>query len=481
MVTRARQATAPRVALAVQRGGHAAETARALESRGLRVSATAMRDTWAALVTEALAHAPRAIALAPAAPPTPAEAAALGPACAAAARAGAPVALLSAFPPADAANAAARAASMAFLAAHGAVLCPDPDVWIETLVLLACFGLPRGPRVAVVAPDDTWLALSAIALANEHTALGPRAASFLRDAGELGPADVALVDRSEYTPELRAGDALVVPVVGRAESALGTTAPMLVGLREAIAAATLAGRCGERVAAGLGAAPPAAEEDVDEQRFRRQLEQLGERAGDHETKVLLASYRVPITRQAVATTPSAATRIAKRAGWPVQLKPWTPDAPTEPDGCPVETELHNAPDVRRAFVAVANAAGLPASAPMIVRETPPEGRELRARFERLDALGWTAVVEVPGAPPAAAPAPLHPLDARELARAVEPRRAAERPRDRDALAELLARASHACADNDAVFERLDLPRIIVAAEGEGAVVVDARAALKERS
>ncbi|RMH44698.1 MAG: hypothetical protein D6689_01845 [Deltaproteobacteria bacterium] len=479
MVTKARQVTGPRVHVVTDADGLAAQVARVLEVRGIRtfVSAT---------VADAVAEGAGPVAYAPTTPPTPDDAAVLAPACARAAAGGHPVAVLAAYERAGGDAAARRAAALAHLRAHGAVVCADPDTWLELLALLSAYGLPPGPRVAVVAPPGTWLALSATALASEPTAAGDRAAPLYRDAAGAGPADVALVDRAELAGRAptRVGNALVVPVVGRAEALVAGSAVALVGLRAAIAAATLAGRCAQRIAAGLGPAAPGDADvplDVDDERFDRQLRQLVGRAGDHETKVMLRAWGVPVTRQAVAATPSAATRLAKRAGFPVQVKPWSADAPPEPDGCPVEVDLWNAPDVRRAFVTVTREAGLPEGSPVIVRETPPAGREVRAQIVRDDALGWTAVVHVAGAPPVAAPAPLRAVDAAELVRAVEATRAGDAEPDRDALAELLVRASHMVAVHDDAFDRLDLARVIVAPRGEGAVVVDARASLSRRS
>src|SRR5206468_12379337 len=137
-----------------------------------------------------------------------------------------------------------------------------------------------------------------------------------------------------------------------------------IGVRGALAAVIACGRASERAAAGVGPAPAAAREslEIDDERAARQLGKVAldeARIGDHEAKVLLAAYGVPITRQAVATTPSAAIRIAKKAGYPVELKPWGPDVATERGGCPVEKNVMTAAEVRRAFLAVLGAAGLP--------------------------------------------------------------------------------------------------------------------------
>jgi hypothetical protein len=182
----------------------------------------------------------------------------------------------------------------------------------------------------------------------------------------------------------------------------------------------------------------------------------------------------------VATTPSAAVRIAQRAGFPVELKPWGHDLPSEP-ACPVERDVRSAALVRRAFAAVLTAAGRShdeaQGAAVIVREAPPSGRELAVRIRRLPGLGWTVFVEAPGAPIAAAPAPLRPIDATALAATLVASRAGEGELDRLGLANLVRRASHLVVDLDARLgarvRRLDLPRVIVGGRGARALVVDA--------
>jgi len=462
-----------RIALALDEVPWADDAARMLTRRGASCQRVALEDA---------AEAPAgAVGLALREPPGPAHAAHLAPLCARAAKAGRPLVLLACFPRALGPRGDIQAASLALLRSHGAILSPDPDAWLETLILVAGFGLPPGPRIAVVAAPGSWLSASAQFLANEAAAAGARATTLIADVGKVGPTDVVLIDREELAgvaPE-RTTAAMLLPMVGRAELVADDDRRVLVGLRASLAAAVAAGRLRERLAAGLGPAEPAEGDalDVDRERFARQVGKLGARAGDHETKVLLAAWKIPITRQAVATTPSAATRIAKRAGFPVELKAWGPDVPSELDGCPIERDLATAADVRRAFAALGRALGQPAGAPVIVRETPPAGRELRARVVTLAELGRTVLVDLAGAPgPIAAPAPLRAIDAEELARHVEASRLGDPQPDRAALADLLRRASFlACHER---IESLDLGRVIAAARGDGVVVADARATLR---
>ncbi|MCW5806608.1 MAG: acetate--CoA ligase family protein, partial [Deltaproteobacteria bacterium] len=282
---------------------------------------------------------------------------------------------------------------------------------------------------------------------------------------------------------------LYVPVIARGELARSGDGAALFGARPALAAVDILGRAAERIAAGLGSAPrtASAELAIDEARLHRQLEKLGDgRLGDHETKVLLAAYGVPITRQAVATTPSAAVKLARRAGYPVEVKPWGHDLPSEPAGCPVERNVTSDALVRQAFASVLAAAGRTGpraadGAAVIIRETPPPGREVSASFLELASLGWTVVLDAPGAGRVAAPAPLRLADAQLLAAHVVASRAGDPEPDRIGLANLLRRASHLVVDLEQRLFSLELPRIVVGGRGARTLVVDASAELRDRS
>jgi hypothetical protein len=483
-VSRAARHAAPgeatgRVALAGP--GLAAEVARILAARGL--GADVGRDDPAELAL-AIERGAAAAAWAAAEPVDGPTAIRLVRACQLAAESGRPLVALA--PPLRGTGRAAieRAVAIAHLRAHGAVVVADPDVWLEAIVLVAAIGVPRGPRVAVVAPPGSWLERAASALAAESEDAGRRGPSVAADGDDLDPVDAVLVDRGAAPPNADAR-AQVVTVAARAELLDAGDPPMLVGLRTALAAVTACGRAAERIAAGLGPAPreASAELEIDEARVERQIDKVAgndSRLGDHEAKVLLAAYGVPVTRQAVATTPSAAIRVAKKAGYPVEIKPWGPDVPSERAGCPVERNVGTAADVRRAFLAVLGAAGLPISetdgdgSAVIIRETPPAGREVAATIQRVAGLGWAVVVDVPGAgAPIAAPAPLRVADAIHLAAAVTSTRAGEPEPDRVALAGVLRRASHLAVDLEARIQKIELGRIVVGARGGRTMVIDA--------
>ncbi len=418
--------------------------------------------------------------------PTAELAAALAPGCHAAAATGRPLVI---FARPARGKAIEIAAALAFLRAHGAVVCGDPDAWLEALCLIAWHGLPHGPRAAVVAPAGSWIAIGAAGLAADD--LDGRRPQIAAAAADLAPADVALIADSDWGAlPLRPSTATpLVPLIARGERAADAPVGALIGLRPALAAIAAAGRAAERIRAGLGPAGRAGrgDLDIDDERLERQLARItpGEtRLGDHETKVLLAAYGVAITRQAVATTASAALRIARKAGFPVDLKRWGAEVPLERDGGAVEADVGTAADVRRAYAAVLGHTGGAAASgddgAVIVRESPPAGREVAATIMQLGALGWTVVLEAAGVAPTAAPAPLRAVDATALASVLVASRAGDDEPDRAALAAILRRASHLVVDLGDRLSRLDLGRVVVGGRGGRTLVVDAAAELRRR-
>ena len=465
--------TVPRVHVIAP--AHIGETAiAALHARGIEARAGSHGD---APGDDVVAYALEAI-------PTATAAVELANVCSRAAATGRPVCVLAPHLRGSGRAAIERAAGLAYLRAHGAALSHDVDAWLEAVVALVRFGMPVGPRTAVIAPPGSWLEAQALAMVAEAEATGARPPTIGRGGGKADDrTDVVLFDPALGSPPSNL-PGLQIPVIARGE--LGSDDAALYGARGALGAIDVLGRAAERIAVGLGPAPlsASAELELDRERLERQLAKLaaGMRVGDHETKVLLSAYGVPITRQAVATTPSAAVKAARRAGYPVEIKPWGHDLPTEPEGCPIERNVTSDALVRRAFSAVLGAAGrMPTkndTGAVIVREAPPIGRDVEVKFVELPALGWTVVLDVPGAPHiVAAPAPLRLIDAMTLASVVVASRAGDPDPDRAGLANLLRRASHLVVDLGARLEKLELPRIVIGGRGSRTVVVDAWSAL----
>lgn len=443
------------------------------------IAALRTRDIDARTATQADESSSDVVAWALEASPTASTAVELAQVCSRAAAIGRPVCLLAPSPRGSGRAAIERAAGLAYLRAHGAAVSFDVDAWLEAIVALVRFGMPSGPRAAVVAPPGSWLEAQALAISSEAETAGVRPP--VVGTGKKGdePTDVVLFDPALGAPPANL-PGLHIPVIARGE--LGSERPALYGARAALGAIDVLGRAAARIAVGIGPASrtASAELAIDVALLERQLAKLspGMRVGDHETKVLLRSYGVPITRQVVATSPSDAVKAARAVKYPVELKPFGNDLPTEPAGCPVERGITSDALVRRGFSAVLSAAGRAPTqndpGAVIVRETPPQGRDLTVQLLQLPALGWTVLVEVPGtAHVAAAPAPLRQIDADLLAAMVVATRAGDPDPDRPGLANLLRRTSHLVDDLRDRIVRLELPRVVVGGRGARSVVVDA--------
>ncbi len=415
--------------------------------------------------------------------PTATAAVELAATCARAAAAGRPVCLLAPRSTGSGRAATERAAALSYLRAHGAALGHDVDAWLEAVVALCRFGMPSGPHAAIVAPEGSWLEAQALALVADADVSGARPPLVGRTGKGDDPTDVVLFDPSAPDRASSQLPVLQIPVVARGELGEGQTA--LFGARAALGAIEVLGRAAERIAVGLGPAPSSASDelDINHEQLKRQLTALARhaRVGDHRTKVLLRAYGVPITRQAVAETPSDAVKKARALKYPVELKPDGDNDPTEPQGCPVEKDVTSDALVRRAYGALNAAAGrsnaTTALYPVVVREVPPTGRDVTVQILKLPALGWTVVLDAPGAQIAAAPAPLRLIDAQMLANAIGSSRAGDLDLDRNGLANLLRRASHLVVDLDDKIKQLELPRVVVGGRGSRTVVVDAWAEL----
>src|SRR4051812_31970665 len=126
--------------------------------------------------------------------PSPREAVELAAAWGRAGDAGRPVCLRAPPPRGTGRAGVERPAALAYLRAHGAALGHDVDAWLEAVVALVRFGMPRGPRAAVIAPPGSWLEAQANALAAEAENLGMRPITIGRKGNDT--TDVVLYDPS---------------------------------------------------------------------------------------------------------------------------------------------------------------------------------------------------------------------------------------------------------------------------------------------
>ena len=227
------------------------------------------------------------------------------------------------------------------------------------------------------------------------------------------------------------------------------------------------------------------------QRAEEVLRSAGQALSEHESKVVLKSFGIEVTRQAVASSASGAAQYAEQIGFPVVLKAVSPDLRRKQELGAVVLDLTTSAAVRRAYAtSVANVEERAPTAHLdgvLVAEQIPEGIEIHCGAIAL-ASGETALFgRALGAPVGQecvlGLSPLPPGDALLLAQAIlgrAPLRRKEDPDVRD-LAGLFLRldavVQHfgaASAEGEGRLELVDLSPVRVVAGPRGYVVLDAR-------
>ena len=95
--------------------------------------------------------------------------------------------------------------------------------------------------------------------------------------------------------------------------------------------------------------------DETRRRFAKLLSPAGRTLSENDSKDLLASYGIPVTRPEPASTADEAVSLAERTGYPVVLKVLSPDITHKTDVGGVALELEDAGMVRAAFLGMMKA------------------------------------------------------------------------------------------------------------------------------
>lgn len=221
------------------------------------------------------------------------------------------------------------------------------------------------------------------------------------------------------------------------------------------------------------------------------LRSAGQALSEHESKVVLKSFGVEVTRQAVAGSASGAAQFAEQIGFPVVLKAVSPDLRRKQELGAVVLDLTTAAAVRRAYATIV--ANVEERAPtahldgVLVAEQIPEGVEIHCGAVALPggelALFGRALAGPVGQEHVLALSPLSPAEALLLAHAVlwrVPLRRREDPDVRDLaglflrLDALVRHFGAADAEGDGRLELIDLSPVRLVAGPRGYVVLDAR-------
>ncbi|RMG94996.1 MAG: hypothetical protein D6705_14555 [Deltaproteobacteria bacterium] len=255
----------------------------------------------------------------------------------------------------------------------------DASLWIPAGVA------PYPPRDAP--PPVWWAACVAGALERRTGPVfpSPRVASLVLRPPRARPAPSPRWAEALF---LQAGRALPemarAPEMDRPDPDAGLDAPSAAFLAQAVR------RRRSRADALLADARKAVpmEADVDGDRIDQVLAVAGTELSEHESKVVLRAAGLAVTRQAVATSASAAASYAERIGFPVVLKAASPDLRRKQDIGAVALDLPTASAVRRAYTAILRAVETRAPTAridgVIVAEMMPPGLDLRIAVRRLD-------------------------------------------------------------------------------------------------
>ncbi len=262
--------------------------------------------------------------------------------------------------------------------------------------------------------------------------------------------------------------------------------PCMIGTREGLLAAKHLGWFAER----RKDVPPASY-TPDPARVRRSVggvpsgqTELGERA----TKLLLAEYGIPVTREGLATSEAEAAQLAAEIGCPVVLKIESPEIIHKSDVGGVRLGItspqqaaeaytmmmaavrEHCPEAHLSGVLVAKQVASGVEMIMGVRQDPQFGPVLVVGLGGLlvEVLNQVALV----VPPLTHASALHLLETFPGHRVLDAFRGREAA-DREAAADVLVRLGQLSLDGEGLFSELDINPLIVGPRGQGCSVVDA--------
>ncbi|MEA3326461.1 MAG: acetate--CoA ligase family protein [Chloroflexota bacterium] len=214
-----------------------------------------------------------------------------------------------------------------------------------------------------------------------------------------------------------------------------------------------------------------------------------------ESKRIFSAYGLPIVRTELARSEEEAVKLAEEIGYPVVLKIVSPDILHKSDAGGVKVNIKDAAAVRETYQAILkNAKQYKADAEihgMVIQEMAPWGTETIIGSVNDPTFGATVMFGLGGifvevlkdvtfrvAPISEKEASLM-LDGIRGARILDGTRG-EAPRDKKALASVLAKYAFMVTDLADEISESDANPVLVYEEGKGVKVVDARIILKEK-
>jgi acyl-CoA synthetase (NDP forming) len=343
------------------------------------------------------------------------------------------------------------------------------------------------PRALAILADDPGVGPIALALNTPIGADEPNRALYQamcralaqRSAASDKPHIIFSMSSGHYDPEI-------------VEIARAAGVPLLMGMREALAAIARAQRS-QTAIMRLRAVEDLAAPDLTEAAVLLR-QSSATTLGEHQAKALLAAAGITVTREHLAATPAAAVRAAERIGYPVALKISSPDIPHKTEAGGVRTDLTSPDQVAAAFSQILDSARRYAPGAQIdgvlVQEMLRGGVEMLVGVTNHAGLGPTIVFGLGGIfveafqDWAMRAAPLAPGEAAEL---IGETRAAcllngwrgGPPLDSMALEQTLLRVSQLAWQLRDKVSAIDINPLLVLPHGQGVVALDALIVLRE--
>lgn len=214
-----------------------------------------------------------------------------------------------------------------------------------------------------------------------------------------------------------------------------------------------------------------------------------------EAKQVFKEYGLPVTNSKLATSIEEAVEIAKSIGFPIVMKIVSPDILHKSDAGGVKVNIKNEAEVREAFQTIMeNAKNYNANARIhgvVIQEMAPWGTEVILGSVNDATFGPTVMFGLGGIFVEVlkdVTFRVAPLSLNQAKRMIGEIRGApildgvrgEKPRDRDALAELICRYANMIIDLKDEIGESDANPVLVYEESQGLKVVDARIILKKK-
>jgi len=228
--------------------------------------------------------------------------------------------------------------------------------------------------------------------------------------------------------------------------------------------------------------------EIDQDRAKAILKSGDKEISEHEAKQVLSCYQVPVTQEAVASSPEQAVEIAETIGYPVALKISSGQIPHKTDAGGIKLNLCSRVEVVRAYHEIlASITKYDAQVRIdgvLVQEMVNEGIEIMIGVSKDPQLGAMLVFGIGGIfvevlkDVSIRPLPITRLDAEEMVWEIRGHEILKGVRGRGAadvkgIIDTLLKVSAFCTDLGSLVAEVDLNPVVVFETGMGVKVIDA--------